>query len=189
MQQEGDGLAVPRWDQLSRAARPGTIVQSGLGFLQTPGARPQELGWALTLVPSGSSLCLGALGSPEWPAVAIQSLSIQVSSLLHFASRSPEPGREAPSRVLGDVLEGTAPSLDGSGQAKMPVGWRAQLIHTGPRCLGLELIHPAPGERATGAWDGEAEGALGGRNPPTAPSPVSQPGTSSVTAAHPGSLI
>lgn len=118
MQQEGDGLAVPRWDQLSRAARPGTIVQSGLGFLQTPGARPQELGWALTLVPSGSSLCLGALGSPEWPAVAIQSLSIQVSSLLHFASRSPEPGREAPSRVLGDVLEGTAPSLDGSGQAR-----------------------------------------------------------------------
>ena len=30
----------------------------------------------------------------------------------------------------------------------MLVGWRAQLIHTGPSCLGLELILPPPGEKS-----------------------------------------
>ena len=53
MRQDGDRLAVPRWDQLSWAARPRPTARSGLGFLQTPGAGPQELGWALPLVPPG----------------------------------------------------------------------------------------------------------------------------------------
>lgn len=71
----------------------------------------------------------------------------------------------------------------------MLVSWWAQLIHTGPHCLGLERFLPTPGEKSHRGLGWRAGGALGGSNPPTALSPVSQPETSSVTAAHPWSLI